>query len=791
MRKRGKSLVVFVVFLAIVALLGYYALGIVRGTMHKDNEAGIKLGLDLAGGVSITYQVKGEEAPSKEDMDDTIYKLQKRVQTYSTEAQVYQVGDDRITCEIPGVSNANEILEELGSPGSLVFMTEDQEVIMTGNEVTSAEAATTQDQATSAKQYVVQLKFSEEGTKKWGDATTANVGKKILVVFDNEIISQPVVKQAITGGECVIEGMADFEEASALASQIRIGSLTLELEELQSEVVGAQLGTDAISTSIKAAMIGVLIVMIFMIAVYWIPGLAASIALLIYTGIVLSLLHLYDITLTLPGIAGIILSIGMAVDANVVIFARIREETAAGRTVDQAIKIGFKKARSAIIDSNITTLIAAVVLGLRGSGSVRGFAATLAIGVIVSMFTALFITRWILGALYGMGIQDIKFYGKKKARRTIDFVKRRLIFFLIPICLIVIGFAGMGVHSAKGDRPFNFSLEFMGGTSSTVAFDKDYSLAEIDETIVPGIEKITGDANVQAQKVEGSNSVVFKTRTLTLDEREEFNTLMQKNYGVKEEGVTYNNISSTVSGEMRNDAIWAVIIATLCMLVYIWFRFKDIRFASAAVIALVHDVLILLTFYALSRTSVGTTFIACMLTIVGYSINSTIVIFDRIREHLKNDTIRSREDLKGMVNLSINQTLTRSINTNITSLITMVALFILGVSSIREFSGPLIVGLIAGAYSSVFVTGSLWYIFRGHIGNKYPSTGKSDYLKRYAAAEQLVAEKNAAAGGDAGEIVSAGVMEKSDVNTQARVKSEITGKKKKRRNKTPEDKTVV
>ena len=791
MKKKGKSLVVFIVFLAIVALLGYYAMGIVRGTMHKDNETGIKLGLDLAGGVSITYQVKGDEPPSKEDMDDTIYKLQKRVQNYSTEAQVYQVGDNRITCEIPGVSNANEILEELGSPGSLSFMTEEQETIITGADVTSAEAATQQAEATGSKEYVVQLRFNKEGAQKWADATSENVGKKILVVYDNEIISQPVVKSAITGGECVIEGMADIQEAESLASQIRIGSLTLELEELQSEVVGAQLGTEAISTSIKAAMIGVLIVMIFMIAVYWIPGLAASIALLIYTGIVLSLLHLYDVTLTLPGIAGIILSIGMAVDANVVIFARIREETAAGRTVDQAIRIGFKKARSAIIDSNITTLIAAVVLGLRGSGSVRGFAATLAIGVIVSMFTALFITRWILGSLYGMGIQDIKFYGKKKARRTFDFVKRRVVFFIIPVVLIVIGFAGMGVHSANGDRPFNFSLEFMGGTSSTVAFDKDYSLAEIDDTIVPEIEKITGDANVQAQKVEGSNSIVFKTRTLSLDERESFNKTMTDQFGVKENGVTYNNISSTVSSEMRNDAIWAVIIATLCMLVYIWFRFKDIRFASAAVIALVHDVLILLTFYALSRTSVGTTFIACMLTIVGYSINSTIVIFDRIREHLRSDTIRSREDLKGMVNLSINQTLTRSINTNITSLITMVALFILGVSSIREFSGPLIVGLIAGAYSSVFITGSLWYVFRGHIGNKYPSTGKSDYLKRYAAAEAQVAELNAAAGGDAGVEVVAGNIEETTVNMTARVKSEVTGKKKKRRNKTPEDKTVI
>lgn len=727
MKKKGRSFVVFAIFLVVLMLLAFYCSGILRGTLHKDSEKGIKLGLDLAGGVSITYEVEGEEQPSKEDMSDTIYKLQQRVQNYSTEAQVYQVGDNRITAEIPGVTNANEILEELGSPGSLSFMTEDEKVVLTGSDVTDAQAATTEDSTTGQKEYVVQLTFSKSAADKWAKVTKENVGKKILIVYDDEIISEPTVESEITGGECQIDGMESYEAAEDLASQIRIGSLSLELKELQSEVVGAQLGTDAISTSVLAAFIGVLCIMAFMIAIYWIPGLASAIALLIYTGIVLSLLHLYDITLTLPGIAGIILSIGMAVDANVIIFARIREEIAAGREVDKAAKIGFQKARSAILDSNITTLIAAAVLAIRGSGSVRGFASTLAIGVIVSMFTALFVTRWILKALYGMGFRDAKFYGRKKDRKPLNFIKRRLIAFIIPVCIVAIGVGSMGMHKANNGHILNYSLEFLGGTSTTVGFDKDYSLSEIDSEIVPKIEKITGDSNVQSQKVQNSDSVVFKTRTLNLDERTELAKLMKSDYGVSESDITYNNISSTVSSEMRSDAIWAVVIAVICMLIYIWFRFRDVRFASAAVVALVHDVAIMLMFYALSWTSVGSTFIAALLTIVGYSINSTIVIFDRIREHLHNDTIRTKQDVEYAVNLSITQTLTRSINTNITTLITLVLLVILSVSSIREFALPLVVGLCAGAYSSVFVTGPLWYTFRIFLGKKKYKDGPLSY----------------------------------------------------------------
>lgn len=717
--KKGKGLATLIIMLAIIAGLFYYSANIITNTQDKESDKGIKLGLDLAGGVSITYQVVGDEEPSAEDMSDTVYKLQRRVETYSTEATAYQVGDDRIAIEIPGVSDANAILEELGKPGSLEFQTADGEVFMTGDQVADAQAGTAQDDLGNSE-YVVSLSLTDEGAELFADMTSANVGNVLPIVYDGEIISYPKVKQAITGGQAQISGMESYEAAEALAAQIRIGSLSLELEELQSEVVGAKLGTEAISTSLKAAVIGIIIVMIFMIVFYLVPGIAAALALLIYTGIVMAILNLYQITLTLPGIAGIILGIGMAVDANVIIFARIREEIGAGMSVQNAIQTGFKKALSAILDGNITTLIAAIVLGLRGSGSVRGFASTLAIGIVVSMFTALVISRLLVKAFYGLGIKDAKFYGKKVERKPFNFLGKRGICFVISLAVIVIGFAGMGVHKSQDEGALNYSLEFMGGTSTTVTFNEDYTIEEIDSEIVPYVEEVTGGGGIETQKVEGTNEVIIKTRSLNLEEREALTKAFVENFDVDEDTIITTNISATVSNEMKSDAIWAVVIATICMLIYIWFRFKDVRFASSAVIALIHDVLIVLAFYALARVSVGNTFIACMLTIVGYSINATIVIFDRIRENMKSVTGRAqtREKVKEVVNASITQTLTRSINTTVTTFIMVFVLFLLGVTSIREFALPLIVGVVCGGYSSVCITGALWYVFKTKLGKK-------------------------------------------------------------------------
>ena len=742
---------------AIVTVFFCYVAAVGIGPTGTGSAKNINTGLDLAGGVSITYQAK-DSNPSKEDMSDTVYKMQQRVSQYSTEAQAYQEGSNRITIEIPGVSDANAILEELGKPGSLYFIDQTDadgnqnfttgnsesgyvlarsiediqkagSVVLEGTDVADAEGGAYQDSSTSSQKYAVSLTLTKDGKTKFAEATKANVGKQIAIVYDNQVLSAPNVNEEISGGKAQITGMASTEEAQNLASYIRIGSLSLEL---------TQLGEEAIATSVKAGAIGLVIVMLIMIIAYRIPGLVASVALVLYTTLMLITLNAFDITLTLPGIAGIILGIGMAVDANVIIYARIREEIAAGLSVHAAIKSGFSKAFSAIFDGNITTLIAACVLMWLGSGSVKGFAYTLAMGIVISMFTALVVSRFVINAVYAVGVRDPKFYGVAKERKVVDFVGKRKIFFTISIILILCGPVGMLIHSnVIGDKAMNYSLEFSGGTSTNVTFNKEMDIKEIDSEVTPVVEAVTGDKNVQPTKVQGTNQVVIKTRSLDLKEREALNKALEENFDVDTSLITSENISATVSNEMRRDAIVAVIVAAIFMLLYIWFRFKDIRFASSAVLALLHDVLVVLAFYVISRTSVGNTFIACMLTIVGYSINATIVIFDRIRENMKGRKKVEDEKLKEIVNTSVTETLTRSIYTSLTTFVMVAILYVMGVSSIKEFAAPLMVGIIGGAYSSVCITGALWYTMKTFRKNRTAAPAAA------AASVQTSSEKKA------------------------------------------------
>ena len=708
---RLAAAVLALVFFTYVAVLGL-------GFEQSGSAHDIKLGLDLAGGVSITYQTV-DENPSATDMADTIYKLQLRAQTYSSEAEVYQEGTNRINVDIPDVTDANEILEDLGQPGSLVFQDDEGNDVLTGSDVKSAEAGIISDDSGNSKEYVVNLVFTDEGAEKFAQLTAENVGSYISIVYDGEVVSAPTVNEAITGGKCYIEGMADYEAAEQLASTIRIGSLKLELEEIRSNVVGAKLGADAISTSLKAGAIGLVLVMLFMIVFYLIPGVAVALALAIYVALIVCLLSAFQITLTLPGIAGIVLTIGMAVDANVIIFSRIREELAEGKSVRMARKDGFSKALSAILDGNITTLIAALVLYLMGSGSVKGFATTLALGTLLSMFTALFVTRFILTGLYEIGLRDPKFYGKKatpRKLRIINFVQKKKVFFALAAVVILCGIGGMIYNGpVKGGNILNYSLEFQGGTSTSVTFNEDYTIEELNDEVIPLFSEVTGDNDIQVQKVAGSNQVIFKTKTLTNEQRLALEDSLIEKYEIDQEQIQEESISATVSQEMKRDAIVAVLVAAIMMLIYIWFRFKDIRIAASTVLALLHDVLVVLTCYALFRWTVGNTFIACMLTVVGYSINDTIVVFDRVREHMAN---RKRgESLEDIINISVSQTLSRSINTSVTTGIMVLVLLLFGVSSIREFALPLLVGICCGCFSSVCLAGNLWHTMKSKEEN--------------------------------------------------------------------------
>lgn len=753
---RSKAIIILIVLVLALAGITYVDIAGVDAS-GRGSASDIKLGLDLAGGVSITYQVVGEEEPSPTDMADTISKLQQRVWNYSTEAVVYQEGADRINIEIPGVSDANAILQELGRPGALYFIKQtgsdgtdnytsqlvmtqdggygyehslnrsleeiiaDGGVVLEGTDVMDAEATTRTDNMQN-QQIVVVLTLNEEGTAKFEEATREayNGGvnsKSIAIYYDGNFVSVPTVSAVISDGSAQISGSKNFEEAEKLASTIRIGGLSLELEELHSKVVGAQLGVDAIETSLKAGAIGLVIVIVFMIAVYFISGLAASLALGMYVAMIVMLLNGFDMTLTLSGIAGIILSIGMAVDANVIIFARIREELATGKTVKSSMQIGFDKALSAIIDGNITTLIAAAVLWILGPGTVKGFAQTLALGIVLSMFTALVLTKLIMSALYTLGLKDAKWYGIGKEHKPLNILKHRKWFFGISTALIVAGFVVMGVFMGTTGDALNLSLEFKGGTATTVTFAESKTLEQVNSEIVPYVEEITG-SGVQIQTVQGSNEIIFKSDSLDKDQREQLNQIFREQFGVTAE-IGSETISSTISDEMTRDTIVAVIVAIVCMLIYIRIRFSDIRFGASGVMALLHDVLVVLAFYAAARVSVSNTFIACMLTIVGYSINATIVIFDRVRENMAE--MGKKESLEDVLNRSITQTLSRSIFTSLTTFIMVAVLYILGVTSIRDFALPLMVGILCGAYSSVCLAGPIWYVLR----RKFPPKAKA------------------------------------------------------------------
>ncbi len=747
MNKKKAIITLVLTFVAILGLGFIVVFGI--DSKKSGSAAKIKQGLDLAGGVSITYEVEGEKNPSQTDINDTIFKLQQRIEsvTGTTEASVYQEGSNRIDVEIPGVYNAEEILAELGRPGSLYFISYkdptgkinyslDNEtgeyvlaegvtiedlvangsVVVTGTEVASAKASTTTGDLGKVD-YVVLLTLNNSGAEGFANATrtAAANGWTIAIYYDGRIISAPRVNEAITDGSARITGMGSMETAKKLASNIRIGGLKLTLNELTSKVVGAQLGENAVKTSVIAGIIGLCLVILFMIVIYRIPGLASGIALVLYTILMLLTINFFGVTLTLPGIAGIILSIGMAVDANVIIFARIREELGLGKTVRSSIDIGFKKALSAILDGNITTLIAAAVLIWLGTGPIKGFAITLGIGILLSMFSALVVTRLVLKALFTIGAKNENLYGITKERKSINFLSKKAICFAVSGVCIAAGLIAMVVfHGTKGNS-LNYSLEFSGGSSFTLNFEEEYDLDRANKEIVPVFEDAIGAGDLQVQTVMGENQVIVKTRILDQSSRALLKEALNASLGLTAEDIQEENISGTISGEMRKNAIISVLIATICMLIYIFIRFKDIRFASSAVIALLHDVLVVLGFYAIFRISVGNTFIACMLTLVGYSINATNVIFDRIRENMK--AMRKNEDLAEVVNKSITQTLSRSIYTSLTTFVMVLMLFIFGVASIRLFALPLMVGIVCGAYSSVCITGALWYLLK-KIGGK-------------------------------------------------------------------------
>ena len=741
MNSKVKGVLQFLLVLVLIAAFAFVAARGIGGA-HRGSAKNIRLGLDLEGGVSVTYQAyktdstgkRTGEQPTDKDMADTIYKMQKRVETLeSTEAAVYQEGSDRVTIDIPGASDSEEVLKELGKAGALYFILysdlktekggtpnegdkvvyDKSKVLLTGDMIGEATSGSRQQEGTGKTEYGVSIKFAGKGIKKFAKITGEHVGEQLAIVYDEKLVSAPNLKEEISGGECWISGSFTSESAEQLASTVRIGALPLELENIHGNVVGATLGSQALKSSLFAGVVGLILVIIFMIVMYRISGVAASIALIFYVGAMLLALNGLNVTLTLPGIAGIILSIGMAVDANCIIFTRIREELATGKTVASAIDNGFSKAMSAIIDGNVTTLIAALVLYLKGSGTVKGFAMTLGIGIVLSMFTALFITKLLMKAFCALGMTNTSMYGIQKERKTINFIGNWKKYVVISGAVVVICVAGLVVRAASGGPLFNYSLDFAGGNSTSVDLSKtvtDEDKQKAEDTA----KSVIGSGKSVEISVADNTKIVVRTEELSEQKSEELKATMAKTFGVDESTkIESEFISGSVSDEMKVDAAVATLIATLCMLLYIWIRFRKLSTGISAVLALVHDVIAVLTVYVVASAfiPVGSTFIACMLTIVGYSINDTIVVFDRIRENKAKAT--SRTSLAEIINKSITETLSRSINTSVTTFIMVFVLAVFGVDSVRQFAIPLIVGIISGCYSSVCVASPLWYVLSG------------------------------------------------------------------------------
>ena len=722
-KTKRNAVLVIIAFLLILGVAIYTA---IFGVADRGKVEYIKLGLDLKGGLSVTYEIQ-EDDYSDKDLEDTKYKIEQRVEAYTNEYSVYEDGDKKITAEIPGVTNADEILNALNIEGKLEFLDPDNytkwsqgqeyEAALTGDDIKNATAGIDSD---NGNDNVVQLAFTDEGAQKFADVTAANVGNIVYIIYDNKVVSAPTVQSAITGGSAEINKIGSYEEAEQLATTIRIGALPLTLKQVRSNIVGATLGSDAISTSLKAGAIGIALVFLIMIIVFRIPGLVASFALAFYTILDLLVLNLFNVTLTLPGIAGVILSVGMAVDANVIIFTRIKEELADGKSVKQAVKGGFHNALSAIIDGNVTTLIAALVLGIFGTGTIKGFAITLAIGVVLSVFTALAVSQSLLTALVNLGVTDAKYFGVAREPKKTNFVKAGKFCMLGSLIVIIACFCMMPVNNKSKGSPLNFSVEFAGGTSLTVGFDKEYSLSEAEKDIVPVIAEAAGigEAGISAQTVSGTNEIVFKMPELSDDGTDDSQMSKVRSALTDKLGADVkeaNVISGSVSSEMSKNAIFSVILAAILMLIYIAIRFHDVKFGASAVIALLHDVAMVFCLYIILRLTVGNTCIACLLTIVGYSINATIIIFDRVRENI--GVMKPKKvTYKDIVNLSINQTFSRTIYTSLTTFVTIFVLYIMGVASIKEFALTLMAGIIIGAYSSVCITGPLWYTMKTKLG---------------------------------------------------------------------------
>ena len=693
-----------------------------------DTDNGIRLGLDLVGGSRIVYEAEIPDGYNQANLADDMNSVQKVIRQRLTdkgftEATVTLTGDNRVTVEIPQITNPEEAVQTLGTTAQLTFIDADGKEWLTGSDIKKATygyGRPTGNEVTDV--HYVQVQFTSEGQKKFAEAT-GNIAARtdgtniMAIVMDNQVISSPSVSSQIDSDSCVISGSFTRDSASELADLINAGQIPFSLKQVELRSVGPQLGADAMRTSLIAGAIGIVLVMLFMLIVYRIPGLVASIALCFYMVIEALIFSLVRVNLSLPGIAGIILSIGMAVDANVIIFERVKEELKNGKTVKSAIDSGFKRAFTAILDSNITTLIACAVLFFLGTGTIVGFATTLGIGVIVSMFTALTVTHFLLNRMVDFRVRNPKAYGlrdREAGKQRFAILKNFKIFGGISALLVVTGLVAL-ILLPFGKNLFNLSIDFAGGTE--MEFNMHTEVTQDVQTEVSGLFKdATGvDASSVTSSGDGNEDVLIRSTSITSEQRAAVIDKMLEKYSLADTDILNNNdVSASVGSDLQRSAVICSVLAIVLMMLYITFRF-EMTSGMAAVCCLVHDLLIMLSVYVWLQIPLDSNFIAAALTILGYSINASIIVFDRVRENLR--TAR-REDFASVAERSVWQTMGRTINTTLTTLFTIGMVFILGVPSLKQFTLPLIVGILAGGWSSVLLSCSLWNVFRKKFRKK-------------------------------------------------------------------------
>ncbi|NCC79191.1 MAG: protein translocase subunit SecD [Clostridia bacterium] len=690
MKKRG-NITIFVIILLVLSFLAFTGInGLTLGNYRvKSFGEVINRGLDLQGGVSVVMEVQTDSLKA-EELSSIKTLLDSRVNKIGVSETVSVTeGEKRIRIDIPGVYNSSEIVTNLQTTGELTFEDPDGNIILTGSDVTSASAM-----LDSTSKPVVSLVLNEVGAEKFEAATTEFRGKQITINMDDEELSAPMVNDVITGGEAMITGMASVEEAQYLAGIINSGALPYPVKAIQVKTVGPSLGAGVMGDVMRASAIGLSLVVLYMILKYRRPGFLASVALGFYVWLLLFVFYGINATLSLAGIAGFLLTIGMAVDANVLIFERIKEELRGTSNIHKAIEAGFSNAMSSIIDANITTIIAGLVLYFVGSGSVKGFALTLMIGIVISLFSALFITKHLmwLGLRMGFLTKPKDFGVSDQIReRKIDFVSGAKIWRFIAAAVLAVGLFFIGTQG------LNLGLDFAGGTRLVMEVGEEFDKAEMDEIV-----KVY-DADAVTQKVD-ETQIEVRSQALSTDTIDDLVSSIKEEYSLEDDSIiTLDEIGASVGKELTEGGIKAVILAAVFMLVYISLRFKK-NYGFAAITALVHDIIFLVAVYAVLRISVNTPFIAAILTILGYSINDTIVVFDRVRENRK---LHPGISSKALVNMSMNDAFTRSVGTLLTTLFTILSVAIL-VPQIRDFALPISIGVVVGGLSTFFIAGPTW-----------------------------------------------------------------------------------